>query len=148
MDKRTIRHKSCLQSFRSHLLGSDRVYRSEFGDPCSSASDPAKYIDLGGVGQGMCEGVWDDLEKGVSSQVLEIVDVGLHHYTIDTPNKHLVVLMESKLDVGFAELDLFPTGGRARVRESGIIFYGKLTCSSGIFDLIDETAITPGKETI
>jgi len=46
-------------------LGSERVDGSELRYSCCLTGDPAKHIDFGGVGQGVGEGVWNDLEDGV-----------------------------------------------------------------------------------
>src|ERR1051326_1458722 len=56
--------------------------------------------------------------------------------------------MESELDVGFAELHLFVTQGRAMMQKTGRRFLGPCSVFSREFHLIDECAIGVCKEPV
>jgi hypothetical protein len=103
------------QAGRDHLLG------VEFRNAGCLARDPSQDVDLHGVRKGTGNGVGDDLENGVGAEVAEVVDIRLDHDAFDIPDGLLVAFVKSELDIGFAELDLLPTGGRARMKESGVV---------------------------
>ncbi len=58
----------------------------------------------------------------MSGKILVVVDVGLDHHAVDSADRHRVVLMEGELDVGFAELNLLPTGGGAWMEEPWVVW--------------------------
>jgi hypothetical protein len=68
-----------MRSERAEMLTLDcnGVGRSEFGDTGMAASNPAEYIHLLGVGEAVSDGVRNDLQQRVSTEILEVVNVRL-----------------------------------------------------------------------
>jgi hypothetical protein len=69
----------------------------------------------------MGNGIGNDLKNGVSAEVAEVVDFRLDHDAFDIPYGLLIALVRGGLDIGFAEFDLFPTGGRSWMKEFGVL---------------------------
>ena len=74
---------------------------------------PTQYVNLARIGQRVRKRVRRDFQEGVRPKILEVVDVGLDHDTLDPVDGLLIVFMERQLDVGFAELNLLPASGGA-----------------------------------
>ena len=87
---------------------SDGVERSELGNSSCAPGDPAKNVDLGGIGEGVCETVGDDFKNRVGGKVAIVVDVRFNHSAVHAVDDELFIFVKGKLHVRFAELDLLP----------------------------------------
>ena len=93
----------------------------------------------------MGEGVGNDFEDGVGARIAIVVDVGFDHDAVDAVDDGVVVFVEGELDVGFAELNLLPTGGGAGVKDDRGHFHGELTRGRGYLYLVDERDVAPAR---
>ena len=84
------------------MLCGNHVGGSEFGDTGVTAGNPAEHVDLLGIGQAVGNGVGNDFQQGVSTEILEVVNVRLDLDAVHSIDLLGVFLVERELDVRLA----------------------------------------------
>ncbi len=59
-------------------LDADRIRRREFRHSCMSSGNPSQNVHFFRVSQTVRDGIWNHFQQGVSTEVLEIVNVRLN----------------------------------------------------------------------
>ena len=121
---------------------------SEFGDASVTAGKPPEYIYLLGVGQAVGDRVGNDFQQGVSTEILEVVNVRLDLDAVHSIDLLGVFLVERELDVRLAKLDLLKARRRIGMEEAGVGFGSKLPFHGRPAHLIDNGFIRVSKEAV
>jgi hypothetical protein len=130
------------------LLGTDNVWGCEFRDTGVAAGNPAEYVHLCGVGQAVGDGVGNDFQQRVSTQVLEVVDVRLDLDAVYPADGLDIFLVEGELDIRLAELNLLKAACCVGMEEAGVGFWSKLPLHGRAAHLVDNGFICVSKEAV
>ena len=71
------------------MVLSDGIEGSELGNSGGASRNPAKHIDLGGIGERMCEAAGDDFKNGVGGRIAIVGDVRFDHSAVDAIDDEL-----------------------------------------------------------